>query len=48
LDCTLARAGFHPRGGGLLHVNIVPSRHHAPLHLTERGNPAPRRLPVSS
>jgi len=37
LDCTLERAGFYPRGGGLLHANIVPSRHLSPLRLTARG-----------
>jgi len=37
LDCSLERAGFYPRGGGLLHVNIVPSRHLTPLCITERG-----------
>jgi RNA 3'-terminal phosphate cyclase (ATP) len=37
VECSLERAGFYPRGGGLLHANIVPSRHLAPLRLTERG-----------
>ena len=37
LDCSLERAGFYPRGGGLLHVNIVPSRHLTPLQISERG-----------
>jgi RNA 3'-terminal phosphate cyclase (ATP) len=37
VECSLERAGFYPRGGGLLHANIVPSRHLVPLHLTERG-----------
>jgi RNA 3'-terminal phosphate cyclase (ATP) len=37
LECTLERAGFYPRGGGLLHADIVPSRHFSPLRLTERG-----------
>lgn len=37
VECTLERAGFYPRGGGIVHANIVPSRHLAPLHLTERG-----------
>lgn len=37
VDCSLERAGFYPRGGGLLQVNIVPSRHLTPLCLTERG-----------
>jgi len=37
VECSLERAGFYPRGGGLLHADIVPSRHLAPLHLTERG-----------
>ena len=36
-DCVLERAGFYPRGGGLLHANIVPSRRLSPLRLTERG-----------
>ncbi|HQS81905.1 MAG TPA: RNA 3'-terminal phosphate cyclase [Thiobacillus sp.] len=37
VECSLERAGFYPRGGGLLHANIVPSRHLAPLRITERG-----------
>jgi RNA 3'-terminal phosphate cyclase (ATP) len=37
LECSLERAGFYPRGGGLLHVNIVPSRHFSPLRISERG-----------
>ncbi|HSJ81940.1 MAG TPA: RNA 3'-terminal phosphate cyclase [Thiobacillus sp.] len=37
VDCSLERVGFYPRGGGLLHANIVPSRHLAPLRCTERG-----------
>ena len=37
LECTLERAGFYPRGGGLLHAYIVPSRHFSPLRLTARG-----------
>jgi RNA 3'-terminal phosphate cyclase (ATP) len=37
LECTLERAGFYPRGGGLLEVNIVPSRLFLPLRVTERG-----------
>src|SRR5512143_987992 len=35
--CTLERAGFYPRGGGLMRADIVPSRHFAPLRITERG-----------
>lgn len=35
--CTLERAGFYPRGGGLLHANITPSRPRLPLRITERG-----------
>lgn len=35
--CTLERAGFYPRGGGLMRANIVPSRHFTPLRITERG-----------
>ncbi|HEY0663192.1 MAG TPA: RNA 3'-terminal phosphate cyclase [Thiobacillaceae bacterium] len=35
--CTLERAGFYPRGGGLVHADVVPSRHLAPLRLDERG-----------
>ena len=37
LECSLERAGFYPRGGGLLHANIVPSRHFSPLRIGERG-----------
>ena len=37
VDCSLERAGFYPRGGGLLNVNIVPSRPLTPLRITERG-----------
>ena len=37
VECSLERAGFYPRGGGLLHADIVPSRHLVPLQLAERG-----------
>lgn len=37
IACTLERAGFYPRGGGLMHADIVPSRQLAPLRLAERG-----------
>lgn len=37
VECSLERAGFYPRGGGLLHADIVPSRHLKPLALVERG-----------
>lgn len=37
VECNLERAGFYPRGGGLLHANIVPSRHLMPLCIAERG-----------
>jgi RNA 3'-terminal phosphate cyclase (ATP) len=37
VDCHLERAGFYPRGGGIVHADIVPSRHLAPLNLAERG-----------
>ena len=37
VECSLERAGFYPRGGGLLQVNVTPSRHLSPLRLTERG-----------
>lgn len=37
IECSLERAGFYPRGGGLLHANIVPSRHLVPLCIAERG-----------
>ena len=37
VDCRLERAGFYPRGGGLLHADIVPSRRLRPLRLGERG-----------
>ncbi len=35
--CSLERAGFYPRGGGIVHADIVPSRHLKPLTLAERG-----------
>src|SRR5512139_468894 len=31
--CSLERAGFYPRGGGLVHENIVPTRHFTALRL---------------
>jgi RNA 3'-terminal phosphate cyclase (ATP) len=37
LECHLERAGFYPRGGGIVHADIVPSRHLKPLTLAERG-----------
>jgi RNA 3'-phosphate cyclase len=37
LECSLERAGFYPRGGGVIHANIVPSRHLSPLRLAARG-----------
>ncbi len=37
VECSLERAGFYPRGGGLLQADIVPSRHLTPLQLAERG-----------
>lgn len=37
VECSLERAGFYPRGGGLLHANIVPSRRLSPLNIMERG-----------
>ena len=37
IDCRLERAGFYPRGGGVVHADITPRRKHAPLHLTRRG-----------
>ena len=37
VECSLERAGFYPRGGGVLQANIVPSRHFSPLRLAERG-----------
>jgi RNA 3'-terminal phosphate cyclase (ATP) len=37
IDCSLERAGFYPRGGGLLQVNIRPSGQLSPLKLSERG-----------
>ena len=37
VDCHLERAGFYPRGGGIVHADIVPSRHLKPLNLAERG-----------
>ncbi len=33
----VAKHGFYPKGGGLLHAKIMPSRHLAPLMLPERG-----------
>jgi RNA 3'-terminal phosphate cyclase (ATP) len=35
--CSLERAGFYPRGGGVLHATITPSRPRMPLRLTRRG-----------
>lgn len=37
VECRLERAGFYPRGGGIVHADIVPSRHLKPLNLAERG-----------
>lgn len=37
VTCTLERAGFYPRGGGLLHADIAPNRPLLPLGLAERG-----------
>ena len=37
VDCALERAGFYPRGGGLLLADIVPSRRLTPLRISERG-----------
>jgi RNA 3'-phosphate cyclase len=37
LECSLERAGFYPRGGGVIHANIMPSHHLTPLRLTSRG-----------
>ena len=37
VDCSLERAGFYPRGGGLLHATILPVRTLSPLRITERG-----------
>jgi RNA 3'-terminal phosphate cyclase (ATP) len=37
LECKLERAGFYPRGGGVIHADIVPSRHLSPLRLAARG-----------
>src|SRR5512139_1598001 len=37
VECSIEQAGFYPRGGGLLHADIVPSRHLAPLRFAERG-----------
>lgn len=35
--CSLERAGFYPRGGGVLHATITPSRPRTPLRVTRRG-----------
>jgi RNA 3'-terminal phosphate cyclase (ATP) len=35
--CSLERAGFYPRGGGVLHATITPSRPRTPLRITRRG-----------
>lgn len=35
--CSLERAGFFPRGGGMLHATVTPSRPHSPLRLIRRG-----------
>ena len=37
VECSLERAGFYPRGGGLLHTTISPIRTPSALNLTERG-----------
>jgi RNA 3'-terminal phosphate cyclase (ATP) len=38
VDCTLERAGFYPPGGGIVHVNISPSRRLSPLNIGKRGH----------
>lgn len=38
VDCTLELAGFYPRGGGLLQVNIAPHQKLSALHLTRRSS----------
>ena len=35
--CSLERAGFFPRGGGVLHATVTPSRPRTPLRITRRG-----------
>ena len=35
--CRFERAGFYPRGGGVLHATVAPARPHTPLRLTRRG-----------
>jgi RNA 3'-terminal phosphate cyclase (ATP) len=35
--CSLERAGFYPRGGGVVRASISPPRHLRPLRLAERG-----------
>jgi RNA 3'-terminal phosphate cyclase (ATP) len=37
VECSLERAGFYPRGGGIVHAFIQPSRHLSALRITERG-----------
>lgn len=37
VDCNLERAGFYPRGGGLLHATISPCGELRPLCITDRG-----------
>jgi RNA 3'-terminal phosphate cyclase (ATP) len=37
LDCSLERAGFYPRGGGLVRAAVEPAGCLSPLHLGERG-----------
>ncbi|MGA7180776.1 MAG: RNA 3'-terminal phosphate cyclase [Thiobacillaceae bacterium] len=37
MDCSLERAGFYQRGGGVLHVNIARSGPFSALRITERG-----------
>lgn len=37
MECSLERAGFYPRGGGVLHATISPARTLAALRITERG-----------
>ncbi len=37
VESSLELAGFYPRGGGIMHTNIRPSRRLSPLRITQRG-----------
>jgi RNA 3'-terminal phosphate cyclase (ATP) len=37
VECSLASAGFYPRGGGIMHAGIRPCRRLFPLRIAQRG-----------